>query len=57
MRGARLRLCRRERCAYYGVVRHPGTGRTCYYEPGCVLGWVDVWVELIRVYVENRMWR
>jgi len=46
-----MKFCRYERCVYYGQKRHPSTGRKCYYgEPGCILGYLDMLIEIFRIW-------
>ena len=42
-----MRLCPREKCRWYS---DPSKyGRKCFYEPNCILGWIDVLVSLIKL--------
>jgi len=42
-----MRLCKGDRCRWYS---DPSKyGRKCFYEPNCILGWIDVLVSIIRL--------
>jgi len=47
-----MRFCKYERCRWYG---DPGKyGRRCYYEPQCILGWLDMLIDLLKLATRKR---
>jgi len=47
-----MKFCRGERCYYYSH-KHPSTGRSCYYEPACILGVLDEILAIFKIAVES----
>jgi hypothetical protein len=56
-----MRFCKGERCYWYSHEKRDRYGnvvrRKCYYEPGCILGWIDEFIELFKLGVEYRLRR
>lgn len=46
-----MKLCKGDKCRWYGDASK--YGRKCYYEPQCILGWIDVLVSLIILRVKR----
>jgi len=44
-------LCKGEGCRWYGDASK--YGRKCFYEPNCILGWIDVMVSMIRLLIRG----
>ena len=52
-------LCRREKCYWYSHDKRDEHGnlirRKCYYEPGCILGYIDLLISLIKIAIRARV--